>query len=228
VVGSIVCRVHAGTTRQAIRVAGVRLTIAELLKRDPRPIRAVLTDAVHIADSAMLDLESAVVYGDTSVDVLDRLVESAKYTTVMATAALARGLPLDNPVPAGMVTLDAASQVIASATMAMAVDLVSELLPLRTAEDVRYRDSLFSWCRDRMRAVVAGGELPPLPVKPEVVEAEIMGAGGHDQGPVWRSESGTIDAEVVTEEDDDVVTEEDQRLLDEYKRLTGREWVDVG
>jgi hypothetical protein len=54
-VGSTVCVKHGAAAGQVRRSARVRLTVQELSSIDPRPIKVVLADAVHLADITMQD-----------------------------------------------------------------------------------------------------------------------------------------------------------------------------
>ena len=55
----------------------------------------------------MRDLESAVIHGEVTADTISRLLESARYASGLAQAALGAGLPLDAEPGAGMVPMDA-------------------------------------------------------------------------------------------------------------------------
>jgi hypothetical protein len=201
-------------------MADYRLSVAELAALDGRPLRVILQDAIRLADVALMDYEQAVLHGESDSDVISRLLEAARYSAGLVKLGLDSGLPLDPAPGVGMVTVDAAARVVVEQTMGMAADLVAALLPLHSHADVVYRDALLIWSRDRMAAAVRGEPSPPLPEAPIV--PEVMFGGRESPSPRWRGD--TVDAEVV---DDDVISEEDQVLLDEYRRLTGREWVDV-
>jgi hypothetical protein len=192
VVGTTRCRMHGGVSGQVIMKANVELTIRELIDRDPRPIRAVLTDAVHLADACMKDQERA------AVPDVSRLLESTRYVVAVATAALSHGLRLDHEPRPGLVSADAAYRAVVEQTMAMVGDLVGVLLPLRSHPDVVYRDALLAWCRDRMAAVMRGEPSPPMPEAP--VEA-VVTFGGRESPP--SPPSSVVDAETVPDESQD-------------------------
>jgi hypothetical protein len=111
----------------------------------------------------------------------------------------------DRPPPTGLVTVDTAAQLVAEQTMAMAADLVGALLPLKSGGDVRYRDTLLTWCRDRMRAATSDEPLPDMPTAP--IEPETVFPGRDQPSPQWRT--SVVDAEIITDEKDDADDDED-------------------
>src|SRR4029077_2311564 len=101
--------------------------------------------------------------------------------------------------PTGLVTVDTAAQLVAEQTMAMAADLVGALLPLKSGGDVRYRDSLLTWCRDRMRAATSAEPLPDMPTAP--IEPETVFPGRDQPSPQWRT--SVVDVEIIADDEGD-------------------------
>lgn len=219
--GAVVCTMHGGNIGAVARKADYQLSIAELAALDGRPLRAILTDAARLADVAMLSYEQSVLHGETDADTISRLMESVKYAAGVTKLALDSGLPLDPPPDAGMTSADVAYQAVAVATMAMAGDLVAALLPLQSSADVRYRDSLLVWARDRMRAATSGEPLPDMPTAP--IEPETVFGGRDQSSPQWRT--GVVDAEIVTDPDDvDEDLPGDRALIQRWERATGKRY----
>jgi hypothetical protein len=75
--GTTVCKDHGGSAPQVLRKAEERMTLAQLLQGDPRPLGEVLIDATHTADALMRTYKARVLAGETlDADLLTRLVEA--------------------------------------------------------------------------------------------------------------------------------------------------------
>ena len=73
------CYMHFGNAPQIIRKADERVTLAQLLQSDPRPLPVVMAGAVHNVDAAMRDARLRLLEGETvSVDQLDRVLELSR------------------------------------------------------------------------------------------------------------------------------------------------------
>lgn len=76
--GSNVCPMHGGRAPQVKASAAKRLTLAEAFERgDRRPAWQILADALHSADTLMLDARVKLADGEpVSLDALDRFIEA--------------------------------------------------------------------------------------------------------------------------------------------------------
>jgi hypothetical protein len=93
-VGSTVCRMHGGHLPQVVRKRDERLTFAQLLQSDPRPVGEVLLDALHNADVAMQDMRVRLVEGGepVTVDQLDRFITLSRLTHHLAKTTVDAGV----------------------------------------------------------------------------------------------------------------------------------------
>jgi hypothetical protein len=91
--GSTVCRHHGGNAPQVRRKADQRMTLAQLLQNDPRPLPEVLLDATHTADAVFRDLRLRLLEGEEiTVEQLDRLVERARLAHHLARTTVETGV----------------------------------------------------------------------------------------------------------------------------------------
>jgi hypothetical protein len=75
--GSVVCTVHGGLAPNTVAKAEVRMTLAQLLKEDPRPVGVAMLDALSTIDAIFR--EAKVRVGDeTNAEDLGRLLEAAE------------------------------------------------------------------------------------------------------------------------------------------------------
>jgi hypothetical protein len=150
-----------------------------------------------------------------------RALETTRYVTAVCTAALGAGLPLTAAPSGELVRLDDALSAVVPAVMATMADVVAEATGQRTSDDVAWRKAILDWLAPAMRARVAGDVALPMPKRAEVVDAEVIRQGRHDQGPQWRT--SVVDVEVIADEeaDDDPDTDEpgDAELVAEVERL---------
>jgi hypothetical protein len=198
VVGTTTCRVHGAVSDQSIHAANIRLTISELAERDPRPLRAVLADAVRLADVVMRDLENAVIRGPVDAVTVSRLLESTRYASALAQAARREGLPLDGPPPSGgeLLTVDQAFAHVVPAVMACITDIVASETP-RSYEDSQWQQAIMRWVGPAVAARAGGREPEPMPPRPEVVTPEVTFPGRAETPPA----DDVVDAEVISEDD---------------------------
>jgi hypothetical protein len=212
-----VCHFHGANAPQTARRADYRLSISELMQSDPRPLREVLRSAVHVADSAMRDLEQSVVHdGETSAATISRLLEAAKYSAGVARLALDSGLVVDPVPPASLEQLvDLCTAALAHVLDALTLD------ELPTARAVQLR----KWAVDAIGeylAAVERGE-PPSGPPPKPVPF------GLPPPPLnrWTSrpspeDEGVVDAELVDDDDTDEPGDEAlSRELVELRLLVG-------
>ncbi len=88
VVGTTVCNMH-GVTGATSRKAEERVTLAQLLERDPRHPWQVVLDMTHTLDAITQDYRVEVLAGETlTVDQLDRLIQLSRTTHHLATTAI--------------------------------------------------------------------------------------------------------------------------------------------
>lgn len=161
--GSTVCEKHGAGAPQVQNAARVRLSIAELLDVDPqRPLAEVLRTAVHVADSAMGELLRTVANGDTSADVVGRLLDASKYAAGMAKAAMDAGLT-DPDVPTPQDREQVGAQMVVALMLTMNEALDSLDIPPVVADQVR------DWSGNALWARLTDREVPPVPVLPRAI-----------------------------------------------------------
>jgi hypothetical protein len=93
--GTVVCRLHGAGARQVRNAAGARVTLATLLKNDPRPVWEVVLDAVSTADALMTDLKLGITATADNPDAepldpgqLSRLSDAVKLAHSLASSAI--------------------------------------------------------------------------------------------------------------------------------------------
>jgi hypothetical protein len=93
-VGRVTCYLHGGAAGQVVRKAEERVTFAQLLQSDPRPVGEVLLDALHSLDVAHRDLRAQLVErGEpVTIDQLDRFVSVARVTHHLAKTSIDAGV----------------------------------------------------------------------------------------------------------------------------------------
>jgi hypothetical protein len=77
-----------------VRKRDERMTFAQLLQSDPRPVGEVLLDALHNADAAMQDMRVRLVEGGepVTVDQLDRFINLSRLTHHLAKTTVDAGV----------------------------------------------------------------------------------------------------------------------------------------
>jgi hypothetical protein len=93
-VGRVTCYLHGGAAGQVVRKAEERVTFAQLLQSDPRPVGEVLLDALHNADVAMRDVRARLVEEGqpVTVDQLDRFINLSRLTHHLAKTSIDAGV----------------------------------------------------------------------------------------------------------------------------------------
>lgn len=87
-VGGTVCRWH-GMTRQGVRKAEVRVTLAHLQDQDPRHPWQVVLDATHMMDAIVRDFQMQLTAGEViTPEQLDRLINVNQIRHHLATTAI--------------------------------------------------------------------------------------------------------------------------------------------
>ena len=92
--GTNVCHMHGGRAPQVKASAAKRLTLAEAFERgDRRPAWQILADALHSADTLMLDARVKLADGEpVSLDALDRFIEALDRAQKFAKIVLDAGV----------------------------------------------------------------------------------------------------------------------------------------
>jgi hypothetical protein len=95
--GTTVCPSHLGTAPHVTRKADERMTLAQLLQHDPRPLGEVLVEATHNADALMRDLKTQVLEGGEPIDpdLLTRLVEATRLAHHLAETSVRAGVQVE-------------------------------------------------------------------------------------------------------------------------------------
>ncbi|RDI21709.1 hypothetical protein [Lentzea flaviverrucosa] len=91
--GAVVCELHGGKAQQVAERALDRLTLAEIIRGDPRPLHVALADALHTVDAAFVDTKLRVTASgdELTADELDRLLASAERVVRHASVAIKTG-----------------------------------------------------------------------------------------------------------------------------------------
>jgi hypothetical protein len=95
--GTTVCEMHVGKAAHVLRKADERMTLAQVIQHDARPLGEVLLDATHVADSLMRDLKTQVLAGGEPVDpdLLTRLVEATRLAHHLAETSVRAGVQVE-------------------------------------------------------------------------------------------------------------------------------------
>jgi DNA-binding transcriptional ArsR family regulator len=92
-VGRTVCHMHGGNAGQVVRKGEERVTLAQLLQSDPRPLVEVMAEAVHNVDAAMRDAKLRLLEGEeVSVDQLDRMLELSRLSHHLSRTMVETGI----------------------------------------------------------------------------------------------------------------------------------------
>lgn len=88
------CRMHGAMAPNVVRKRDERMTFAQLLQSDPRPVGEVLLDALHNADVAMQDMRVRLTEGGepVTVDQLDRFINLSRLTHHLAKTTVDAGV----------------------------------------------------------------------------------------------------------------------------------------
>lgn len=157
--GQLVCRWHGGAAPQVVRKAEERVTFAQLLQGERRPLAEVLLDCVHTADAATQELRIEVASGEpVSVDRLDRLLELNRLTHHLARTAF------DSGVAAKLVEQQRASLQEVGAVLSEVLLAVLHSLPLTPA----WREYLLDVAHHQLQVIVRreGNQVFDRPTEP--------------------------------------------------------------
>jgi hypothetical protein len=92
-VGRLTCRLHGGNAGQVVRKADERVTLAQLLQSDPRPVAVVLMEAVHNVDAVARDMRAGIEEGEpVTLDQLDRFLSVNRVTAHLAKTVVETGV----------------------------------------------------------------------------------------------------------------------------------------
>jgi hypothetical protein len=157
-----VCRLHGSSARHVRNAASARVTLATLLKSDPRPVWDVVLDAVATADALMTDLKLGITAGadDPHAEPLDpaqlsRLSDAVKLAHSLASSAITvRAYELKSQVA----ELD--GERLADAVLA-AVMVLLDALGIADPGD---RAEVDAWLRRALGAALRGQPVPDPPL----------------------------------------------------------------
>jgi hypothetical protein len=168
-VGRVTCYLHGGAAGQVVRKAEERVTFAQLLQSDPRPVGEVLLDALHNADVAMRDVRARLVEDGqpVTVDQLDRFINLSMLTHHLAKTTVDAGVEVQ------LVNQARASLQQVGAVLSEVLLAVLHSLPLTPA----WREHLLDVAHHQLQTIVRreGNQvfdqptepLPPPPVPPQ-------------------------------------------------------------
>jgi hypothetical protein len=146
------------------------MTLAQLLRHDPRTPWEVVLDATNTADALMRDVKSRVLDGgDVTVEQVDRLLELTTYAHKLATVAIQTGAAA-HVAQARVELLQSQTQIMIGATRVAVEGLLDHLVALG-AVDPAYAARLRTWAweaaaRRAENPEAESVELPPLPAVP--------------------------------------------------------------
>jgi hypothetical protein len=177
--GSRRCHHHSGAAPQVIRKGDERMTFAQLLQHDPRPIHVVLLEAVANADAAMRDMRVQLVERGEPVtaEQLDRFLNITRLTHHLAKTTV------DTGIAAKLVEQQRAGVEAIGAFISEVLLGVLHRLPLAPA----WREYLLA-CADHQLLTIAqragthvmeAPEAPPSEEPTPPAEPILMGAAGN-------------------------------------------------
>jgi hypothetical protein len=176
--GSTVCRMHNGMNPIVERKADERMTLAQLLRGDPRHPWEVLLDAVHVADALMRDARARLRDGDElAPDDLTRLVEATTRAAALAKVSI-DSRAVERIAEQRQRHLDLEGQVVSTAILA-----AINALPLAPA----WRNYALAAARASL-----AGEAPPVP--PADLADVPLAIISHARPPVEGSELSGLDS----------------------------------
>jgi hypothetical protein len=167
-VGGTTCELHGAQAGQVVRKRDERMTFAQLLQSDPRPVGEVLLDALHNADVAMQDMRAGLATGEpVTVDQLDRFINLSRLTHHLAKTTVDAGVEVQ------LVNQARASLQQVGAVLSEVLLAVLHSLPLTPA----WREHLLDVAHHQLQTIVRreGNQvfdqptepLPPPPVPPQ-------------------------------------------------------------
>jgi hypothetical protein len=174
-VGGTTCYHHGSAATRAMKNAEVRVTLAQLMKDDPRPVGTVLLDALHSADALLQDARTKVtVGGDVTANDMSRFIEALERAAKLAKTVIDAGVAV-KMVEARERDLDAEGQIVVDALLAVLDPLIDrlEVAPVSRA----------AWRTWALQTVVAKLHGVPGPAQPiqqaiesgDVFDAEVVG-----------------------------------------------------
>ncbi|WP_410597630.1 hypothetical protein [Amycolatopsis sp. lyj-23] len=210
--GTTVCRLHLGNAPHIKEKALQRLTLAELMRANPRPLTEAVLDHVHTLDAIAQDARLvAMEEGGFTAANVQKAVDTA--TAALRADKLAMDIGVTKLV-LDKARADAAlsGEVVAGALVAIKDKLMEFLVPLpdsRTspqayARAIQFHEAFARWMLEAAHAAVTGHEIPDPPA-PSLAVALVEGTSGVNV-PAWPADvadedSGPVDAEVVDNPD---------------------------
>jgi len=198
--GTAVCVMHGANSPNTVAKAEQRMTMAQLLRDDPRTPWEVVLDATHTADVIMRETKAKFTEGEEiGVELVDRLVELTTYAHKLATVAI-QTKAADHVAQARVELLQSQTGIIADALTTAVGGVLDHLVSLG-AIDQAYALQLRQWALDAAAAPAeAAGrrrdvELPTLPPVPRDATRVIEHDAGddHDDGASVRDEDAGHD-----------------------------------
>jgi hypothetical protein len=170
------CSTHATNRGPILRKADQRMTLAQLMKTDRRPVGEVLLDAVHVSDVIMNQLRIQVEAGDVSLDTVTRLLEYSNRAGKLAKTTIDAGVAVK------LVEQKERNQALEAQVVTNAlVNVIDGLLDALPVDPVR-RVVLKQWALSAIVANLGGEALPPVPVEYAAIEADDALAVGATPG----------------------------------------------
>jgi hypothetical protein len=150
--GMITCRYHGGAGVWAKAAADAREIVAEVMKRERRPMREIIADAAVVCDIAMQDAQSELAAGNLTPEALDRATLAAGRAAMLARQALDAGI---DGVPD--LATEHGGRIVATLKM------ISDALVARLGGPYGDCEALHEWLRSAMPAAIRSEPLPPMP-----------------------------------------------------------------
>jgi hypothetical protein len=196
--GATTCRFHLGNSPHVQEKAMQRLTFAELLRHDPRPIAEVIIESVAISDAAMMDLKMSIMdehaeTGTVTADNLTRLFQYAERANKLAKAAHDAGIA-ELQLRQRERDLNMETQIVVDTVTALGTSLVTALGldPLRTK-------AMDGWVLAATAAALTGEPIPDPPLA-DVAVGVLEPAGATDT----RAGADTVPTDALGPETDQV------------------------
>jgi hypothetical protein len=210
--GGSVCRMHFGNAPHIKEKALQRLTLAEIMRADPRPLTESVLDHVHTLDAIARDARLATIEeGGFTAASVQRAVDTA--TAALRADKLAMDIGVTKLV-LEKAERDAAlsGEFVASTLVTIKDKLVEFLAPLpdsRTSPQaysraLQFREAFGRWMLEAAHAAITEREIPDPPA-PSLAVALVGDAFVVDvpdrPADVADEDSGPVDAEVVDDAD---------------------------
>jgi hypothetical protein len=196
----VTCRLHGGAAPQVVRAGDARVTLAQLLRGDPRSPWEVVLAATGIADAVMRETKTRMLEGEIiTPEQVDRLMEITERAHKLASAAI-QTKAADHVAQARVELLQSQTSLMIDA-ITTGLDGVLDHLVSLGAIDQAYAWQLRQWALGAVsaKAEAAGRagdvELPALPPVPsEAVRVVDVDLGDdHDDGASVRDEDAGHD-----------------------------------